>query len=94
MTGPAAPTNLVATAGNASVTLSWSASAGATSYTVKNGTTTLNQSPIAAYGSPLGTVPANPPNLGNYPLVTTSGACGFVPKAELSGERVQELLSP
>ncbi len=26
------------------------------------------------------------------PLVTTSGACGFVPKAELSGERVQELL--
>jgi hypothetical protein len=28
------------------------------------------------------------------PLVTTSGACGFVPKAELSGERVQELLSP
>jgi DNA-binding NarL/FixJ family response regulator len=28
------------------------------------------------------------------PLVSTSGACGFVPKAELSGERVQELLSP
>jgi DNA-binding NarL/FixJ family response regulator len=28
------------------------------------------------------------------PLVTTSGACGFVPKAELSGERVQELLGP
>ena len=26
------------------------------------------------------------------PLVTTSGACGFVPKAELSGERMQELL--
>ena len=26
-------------------------------------------------------------------LVSTSGACGFVPKAELSGERVQELLS-
>jgi DNA-binding NarL/FixJ family response regulator len=26
------------------------------------------------------------------PLVTTSGARGFVPKAELSGERVQELL--
>jgi len=26
------------------------------------------------------------------PLVVTSGACGFVPKAELSGERVQELL--
>ena len=28
------------------------------------------------------------------PLVTTSGACGFVPEAELSGDRVQELLSP
>jgi len=27
-------------------------------------------------------------------LVSTSGACGFVPKAELSGERVQELLGP
>jgi hypothetical protein len=26
------------------------------------------------------------------PLVHTSGARGFVPKAELSGERVQELL--
>jgi DNA-binding NarL/FixJ family response regulator len=26
------------------------------------------------------------------PLVTTSGARGFVPKGELSGERVQELL--
>jgi DNA-binding NarL/FixJ family response regulator len=26
------------------------------------------------------------------PLVSTSGARGFVPKAELSGERVQELL--
>jgi DNA-binding NarL/FixJ family response regulator len=28
------------------------------------------------------------------PLVSTCGAGGFVPKAELSGERVQELLSP
>jgi DNA-binding NarL/FixJ family response regulator len=27
------------------------------------------------------------------PLIFTSGACGFVPKAELSGERVQELLA-
>jgi DNA-binding NarL/FixJ family response regulator len=27
------------------------------------------------------------------PLVSTSGACGFVPKAELSGERMQELLA-
>jgi fibronectin type 3 domain-containing protein len=36
---PAAPTNLVATAGNAQVGLSWSASSGATSYNVKRSTT-------------------------------------------------------
>lgn len=27
-------------------------------------------------------------------LVSTCGACGFVPKAELSGDRMQELLIP
>lgn len=36
---PAAPTNLVATAGDAKVSLSWSESSGATSYTVKRATT-------------------------------------------------------
>src|SRR5579864_5912172 len=36
---PAAPTNLVATAGNGQVALSWSASSGATSYNVKRSTT-------------------------------------------------------
>jgi hypothetical protein len=36
---PPAPTNLVATAGNAQVGLSWSASSGATSYNVKRSTT-------------------------------------------------------
>ncbi len=36
---PAAPTGLTATAGNAQVTLSWNASSGATSYTVKRATT-------------------------------------------------------
>jgi GH35 family endo-1,4-beta-xylanase len=36
---PAAPTGLTATAGNAQVTLSWAASSGATSYTVKQATT-------------------------------------------------------
>ena len=35
---PAAPTGLAATAGNAQVSLSWSATAGATSYTIKRGT--------------------------------------------------------
>ncbi|OMC74041.1 fibronectin type III domain-containing protein, partial [Paenibacillus odorifer] len=38
-TVPTAPTNLVATAGDAKVNLSWSASNGATSYTVKSATT-------------------------------------------------------
>jgi len=38
-TVPAAPTGLTATAGNAQVTLSWTASTGATSYTVKRATT-------------------------------------------------------
>ncbi|HEY3320739.1 MAG TPA: endo-1,3-alpha-glucanase family glycosylhydrolase [Planctomycetota bacterium] len=36
---PAAPTNLTATAGNAQVNLSWSASSGATSYNVRRATT-------------------------------------------------------
>jgi fibronectin type 3 domain-containing protein len=40
-TAPAAPTNLVATPGNASVTLTWTASAGATSYKVYRGATLL-----------------------------------------------------
>ncbi|MCC2670997.1 MAG: hypothetical protein K0Q72_3468, partial [Armatimonadetes bacterium] len=38
-TAPAAPTGLQAAAGNAQVTLSWTASTGATSYTVKRSTT-------------------------------------------------------
>ncbi|WP_254450626.1 glycoside hydrolase family 6 protein [Cohnella herbarum] len=38
-TVPAAPTGVVATAGNAQVALSWTASSGATSYTVKRATT-------------------------------------------------------
>ncbi|MBO9599303.1 MAG: fibronectin type III domain-containing protein, partial [Cohnella sp.] len=37
---PAAPTGLTATAGNAQAALSWTASTGATSYTVKRATTT------------------------------------------------------
>jgi fibronectin type 3 domain-containing protein len=40
VTIPQAPANLTATAGNAQVALSWSASSGATSYTVKRATTT------------------------------------------------------
>jgi len=46
---PAAPTGLTAAAGNASVTLSWTASTGATSYNIYRGTTSGGESttPIA-----------------------------------------------
>ncbi|PWV97900.1 GH35 family endo-1,4-beta-xylanase [Paenibacillus cellulosilyticus] len=39
LTVPAAPTNVTATAGNAQAVLSWTASTGATSYTIKRATT-------------------------------------------------------
>jgi len=47
---PPAPTGLTATAGNAQVSLAWSASAGATSYNVKRGTATGG--PYTTVGSP------------------------------------------
>jgi fibronectin type 3 domain-containing protein len=49
LAAPAAPTGLTATAGNASVSLSWTASTGATSYNVYRGTTSGGESttPIA-----------------------------------------------
>ena len=50
---PPAPTGLTATAGNASVPLSWTASSGATSYTVKRSTT--SGSGYATLGTPSGT---------------------------------------
>src|SRR5262249_31087121 len=44
---PQAPTGLTATAGNAQVALSWTASAGATSYSVFRGTTSNGESATA-----------------------------------------------
>ena len=49
-TAPGAPTNLLATAGNAQVGLSWSGSAGATSYNIERSTT--NGGPYTTVGSP------------------------------------------
>src|SRR6185437_15566816 len=49
---PAAPTGVTATPGDAQVSLSWTASSGATSYSVKRGTVT---------GGPY--TPVSPPNL-------------------------------
>ena len=50
---PSAPTGLSATAGNAQVSLSWTASTGATSYNVKRSTT--NGGPYSTVASPTGT---------------------------------------
>jgi hypothetical protein len=47
-TAPTAPTNLVATAANAQVNLTWNASAGATSYYVKRSTTSGTEAQIAS----------------------------------------------
>ena len=47
---PAAPANLIATAGNAQTTLSWIPSAGATSYNVKRSTTSGGSYTIIATG--------------------------------------------
>ncbi len=47
---PSAPTNVTATAGNAQVALSWSASSGASSYNVKRSTT--SGGPYTTVGSP------------------------------------------
>ena len=50
---PAAPTNLTATAGNGQVSLSWTASKGASSYHVKRGT--ANGGPYSTIASPTAT---------------------------------------
>ncbi len=47
VSAPLAPTGLTATAGNASVTLSWTASSGATSYNIYRGTTAGGESTTA-----------------------------------------------
>jgi regulation of enolase protein 1 (concanavalin A-like superfamily) len=62
-TTPPAPTNLVATAGNGLVNLSWTASAGALSYTVRRGTTSGNYN--TTYASIAGTTYADNTNVTN-----------------------------
>jgi hypothetical protein len=54
---PAAPTNLAATAGNQLVSLTWTASSGATSYNVKRGA--VSGGPYTTMSSPTGTTYAN-----------------------------------
>lgn len=64
---PAAPQNLAATPGNAQVSLTWSASAGATSYNVKRSTTS---------GGPY-TVIANPTSTGHLDTTVVNGTTYF-----------------
>lgn len=74
---PAAPTNLLATAGNAQVALSWTASSGATSYNVDRSTT--NGGPYSTIASPTNTIYTdNGVNNGttHYYVVTTVNSPG------------------
>jgi fibronectin type 3 domain-containing protein len=65
---PAAPTGLTAKAGNAQVMLSWTASAGATSYKVKRSTTS---------GGPYSTVVASPTQTSYTDTTVTNGTPYF-----------------
>lgn len=58
-TAPSAPTGLAATAGNAQVALSWTASSGATSYNVYRGTTSGSESSTAIATGLTGTTYTN-----------------------------------
>lgn len=75
---PAAPTNLAASAGNAQVALSWSASSGATSYTVKR--STVNGGPYTVLASGIAGTGYNDGSVSNgttyYYVVSASNAGG------------------
>jgi fibronectin type 3 domain-containing protein len=69
---PAAPTNLTATAGNAVVTLTWSASAGATGYNVKRATTSGGPYPQLAAPSSTGYTDSSVTNGTTYYYVVSA----------------------
>ena len=85
-TAPAAPTGLVATAGNAQVRLTWMASAGATSYYVKRSTT--SGSSYTAIGNPATTNYTDTGVLNGTPyyyvVSATNGAGASADSAEVS----------
>ena len=80
---PAAPTGVTATAGNAQVTLSWTASAGATSYTVERAT--VNGGPYTAVASGVTTTSYTNTGLTNgttyYYVVVAVNAGGSSPNS-------------
>jgi Glycoside hydrolase family 44 len=84
LSGPSAPTGLAATVGNGTVNLTWNASGGATSYTVKRGL--ASGGPFAAIAT-LGTSPTSYPDSGltngttYYYVVTGANSAGSSPNS-------------
>ena len=89
------PTNLAATPGNATVALTWTASAGATGYTVKRAT--VPGGPYTVQGSTAATTFNNPATNGTtYFYIVTATAAGFEspPSSEKSATPVASLAAP
>ena len=89
------PTNLAATPGNATVALTWTASAGATGYTVKRAT--VPGGPYTVQGTTATTSYNNPATNGiTYYYVVTATAAGFEspPSSEKSATPVASLAAP
>ena len=90
-----APANLTATPGNATVALAWTASAGATSYTVKRATT--SGGPYTVQGSTAATTFNDPATNGTtYFYIVTATAAGFEspPSNEKSATPLASLAAP
>jgi len=89
-----APNRLTATAGNAQVALSWSASAGAKSYNVKRAT--VSGGPYATVGTPSGTSFTNNTGLTNgttyYYVVSAVNGTGESANAGYENERDSHLV--
>jgi fibronectin type 3 domain-containing protein len=83
VTAPAAPTNLVATGGNAQVALAWTASPGATSYNVYRGTTPNGESSsaVASVTSPSYTDTSVTNGTTYYYKVTAVNSAGASPQS-------------
>ena len=74
---PSAPTGLTATAGNASVSLDWADTAGATSYTIKYGTSPISYpSTVTGLTSSSGSVSSLTNGTAYYFVVTATNAAG------------------
>ena len=89
ITAPAAPGNLVATAGNAQVTLTWTASSGATSYTVLR--STVSGGPYNAIAAGVTTTSYNDSGLGNgtyYYVVQALNSAGTSPNSNQASATV------